>query len=332
MTPRIHTRNALPSCLAALFALALALAPALSAAADNRSPTPPLAESAKDRTVHEGEGAQLRLQVLLDRARFSPGQIDGLAGSNQQRALRGFQQARGLEATGEADAATWEALEQDHAPVLVQHRLTEADIAGPYAELPDDMMEQAELEQLGYASLAEALGERFHASPALLRKLNPELDDARAGDAIVVPAVATGALPAAARIVVDRSDSVLQLLDAQDTLIAQFPASTGSERDPLPVGEWKVVTVVEDPTFHYNPELFWDADPAHSKATLAPGPNNPVGTVWIDLDKKHYGIHGTPAPEGVGKGQSHGCIRLTNWDARAVAAAVRAGVPVTLQE
>src|SRR5690606_17767963 len=291
-----------------------------------------LAAAANDRTVHEGEGAQLRLQVLLDRAHFSPGQIDGLAGSNQQRALRGFQQARGLEVTGEADAATWKALEQDQAPVLVQHRLTEADIAGPYAGLPEDMMQQAELEQLGYASLAEALGERFHASPALLRKLNPQLDDARAGDAIVVPAVAAGSLPAAAKIVVDRSDSVLQLLDAQDTLIAQFPASTGSERDPLPIGQWKVVTVVEDPTFHYNPELFWDADPAHSKAILAPGPNNPVGTVWIDLDKKHYGIHGTPAPEGIGKGQSHGCIRLTNWDARTVAAAVRAGVPVTLQE
>ena len=112
----------------------------------------------------------------------------------------------------------------------------------------------------------------------------------------------------------------------------EYPASTGSERDPLPLGEWKIVTVVENPTFHYNPELFWDADPSHGKATLAPGPNNPVGTVWIDLSRPHFGIHGTPEPKGVGKRQSHGCIRLTNWDARAVAAAVGADVPVLLQE
>lgn len=325
---RIHTRNTLPSCLAVL----LVMAPVVCAAADQAPQATTLARAAEDRTVHEGEGARLRLQVLLDRARFSPGEIDGLAGSNQQRALRGFQQAHGLEVTGKADAAIWEALEQDGAPVLARHTLTEADIAGPYADVPEDVMQQARRKQLGYASLAEALGERFHASPALLRRLNPQLEKAQAGDMVTVPAAASGPLPAAARIVVDRSDSVLQLLDAQDAVIAQFPASTGSARDPLPVGEWKVVTVVEDPTFHYNPELFWDADPAHSKATLAPGPNNPVGTVWIDLDKKHYGIHGTPAPERVGKGQSHGCIRLTNWDARAVAAAVRAGVPVTLQE
>ena len=317
--------------------LPVALATCLLAACGTASATEPpaartLADGAEDRAVHEGAGALLRAQVLLSRARFSPGQIDAMAGSNQARAVRGFQQARGLDASGTLDPATWKALEADTAPVLARHTLTDADLAAPYTDVPEDMMEQAGLERLGYESLAEALGERFHASPALLRRLNPGLDGLRAGDIVVVPAIAQAPLPAAARIVVDRSDSVLRLLDAQGGVLAQFPASTGSEHDPLPIGEWKVVTVVENPTFHYNPELFRNADPEHSKATLPAGPNNPVGTVWIDLDKEHYGIHGTPAPEAIGKQQSNGCIRLANWDARLVAAAVRAGTPVTLQE
>ena len=292
----------------------------------------PLAQSAEDRATHEGDGARLRLQVLLDRARFSPGEIDAVTGSNQARALRGYQAAHDLPVTGEPDAATWAALERDAAPVLAEYRLTDADLAGPYRALPDDAMDKARLDALGYASLAEALGERFHASPALLRRLNPQLDRASAGTVLTVPAVAAPATAKAARVVVDRSDSVLRLLDDGGRVMAQYPASTGSEQDPLPIGDWRIVTVVRDPTFHYNPDLFWDADPGHEKATLAAGPNNPVGTVWIDLSKPHYGIHGTPEPASVGKAQSHGCIRLTNWDAQAVAAAVDASVTVVLQE
>lgn len=292
----------------------------------------PLAQSAEDRATHEGDGARLRLQVLLDRARFSPGEIDAVTGSNQARALRGYQAAHDLPVTGEPDAATWAALERDAAPVLAEYRLTDADLAGPYRALPDDAMDKARLDALGYASLAEALGERFHASPALLRRLNPQLDRASAGTVLTMPAVAAPATAKAARVVVDRSDSVLRLLDDGGRVMAQYPASTGSEHDPLPIGDWRIVTVVRDPTFHYNPDLFWDADPGHEKATLAAGPNNPVGTVWIDLSKPHYGIHGTPEPASVGKAQSHGCIRLTNWDAQAVAAAVDASVTVVLQE
>ncbi len=305
-----------------------------ASAAASAEDAPGLVAATEDRAVREGEAALLRLQILLDRARFSPGEIDGLAGSNQARALRGYQEAHGLAVTGEPDGATWEALERDASPVLADYTLTAADIDGPYVELPEDAMDKAKLEALGYTSLAEALGERFHASPALLRRLNPGLGTARAGDAIKVPAVATGTgLPGKpARIVVDRSESVLRVVDGAERTLAQFPASTGSEHDPLPIGDWKIVAVVEDPVFHYNPDLFWDADPSHSKAKLAPGPNNPVGTVWIDLSKPHYGIHGTPEPATVGKHQSHGCIRLTNWDAKALAALVDVSVPVTLQE
>ncbi len=316
--------------LAAAFLLACTAAQATAAAPAQADAG--LIAAAEDRSQRDGSGALLRLQILLDRARYSPGEIDAVAGSNQQRALRGFQAAHDLPATGEVDDATWRALERDERPVLVDYTLTAGDVAGPFAALPDDMMDKAAQEALGFESLAEALGERFHASPDLLRRLNPGLDQAGAGSVLKVPGIDTAPPPKAARVVVDRSESVLRLLDAAGRTLAQYPASTGSERDPLPIGEWAIATVVRAPTFHYNPDLFWDADPNHSKARLAPGPNNPVGTVWIDLSKPHYGIHGTPEPRSIGKQQSHGCIRLTNWDAGAVAAAVDRSVPVTLQE
>src|SRR5690606_2820450 len=143
---------------------------------------------------------------------------------------------------------------------------------------PTDMMEKSKLEALGFESAAEALGEKFHASPKLLQRLNPGKDLAVAGTRIVVPNVSGAApLPEIARVVVDKSDSVVQLVTADGKVVAQFPASTGSKHDPLPIGEWTIQGVARDPTFHYNPALFWDADPAHAKATLQPGPNNPVG-------------------------------------------------------
>ena len=153
------------------------------------------------------------------------------------------------------------------------------------------------------------------------------------GTRIVVPNTAAIAAPAkAAKVVVDKSDSVLSLVDAAGKVYAQYPATTGSSHDPLPIGEWKINGVARDPVFHYNPQLFWDADPSHAKAKIPAGPNNPVGVVWIDLSKEHYGIHGTPEPGRIGKTQSHGCIRLTNWSALAVAGAVAPGTPALLQE
>jgi lipoprotein-anchoring transpeptidase ErfK/SrfK len=274
----------------------------------------------------------LHAQILLERARFSPGQIDGAGGGNTRRALAAFQRQQGLAESGELDDATWSALTA-HAPALVNYTVTAEDVAGPFAAVPEDMMEKSTLGALGYADAAEALGEKFHASPALLQRLNPGKAIDVAGTTLLVPNVAGLAPPPkAARVVVDRSDASVSLVDAQGRTYARYPASTGSEHDPLPVGEWKINGVSLGPTFHYNPELFWDADPAHAKARIAPGPNNPVGVAWIDLSKPHYGIHGTPEPGTIGTSQSHGCIRVTNWSARDLAEAVAPGMPAVLQE
>lgn len=279
-------------------------------------------------------GAQvLRAQVLLDRAHYASGEINATYSFNLKQAIRGYQKLQQLAVTGVIDAATWTLLERDTAPVLASYIVSAADAAGPYRPLPASIPAEAKLDHLGYASIAEALGERFHVSPALLQQLNPGKQLDRAGVELIVPNVTAAApMPAAASILVSRSNATLTLLDATGMPFAQFPASTGSQHDPLPLGQWKVNGVVRNPVYRYNPALFWDAKAGDAKATLAGGPNNPVGAVWIALSKEHYGIHGTPQPALIGKTASHGCIRLTNWDALAVAQTVRTGARVLLEE
>jgi lipoprotein-anchoring transpeptidase ErfK/SrfK len=302
-----------------------AAAAPLSAATVNAA-APPEAGAKPD------PAAILRAQVLLERAHVGSGEIDGVMGSNLRIALAGFQRQRGLPTSGTLDAASWTALSADSAPALVSYTITDLDVAGPFETIPEDMAAKAMLTALGYASPLEALAERFHASPKLLERLNPGKDLSRVGEQIVVPNVeGTEPLPKAGKIVIDRSDRSLTLFDTANKVIAQFPVSSGTDKDPLPIGTWKVNGISKNPKFHYNPALFWDAEAGDKKATIPPGPNNPVGVAWIDLSKPHYGIHGTPVPAAIGKTQSHGCVRMTNWDVMTVTESVGPGTAVVMQ-
>jgi lipoprotein-anchoring transpeptidase ErfK/SrfK len=270
----------------------------------------------------------LTLQVLLDRAGFSPGEIDGVRGENTKRAINALVRARQLPSTP-ADERLIEELGGSSAAVMTSYVITDADLAGPFTPgIPPDIPTQAQLTALNYEDVVEALGERFHAEPALLRRLNPTARFT-SGESIQVPNVGplemapTGAV----RIAVSKADSTLLVYDGE-TVIFSAPVTSGSEHDPLPLGEWTVTGVSRNPPFHYNPDLFWDASPADEKARVPPGPNNPVGVVWIDISKEHYGLHGTPEPGTVGHVASHGCVRLTNWDATTVAGLVRPGTVV----
>ena len=276
--------------------------------------------------------AILAVQVQLDRAAFPVGEIDGRWGANTERAIRAFQRAHDLAPSGTVDDATAAALGPE-VPALVAYTITADDVAGPFVAIPKDMMAKAKVPAAGFSSPLEMFAERSHASPALLSALNPGKAFDATGTEVMVPNV--GGMPPrppAKSVVVDGSDLSVQVLDEQEKVIARYPASVGSVHDPLPVGEWTIKGVARNPKFHYDPDLFWDADRADTAATIPPGPNNPVGVVWIDLSKEHYGIHGTPEPSRISRSESHGCIRLTNWDAATLAEQVKPGTPAVLRK
>jgi lipoprotein-anchoring transpeptidase ErfK/SrfK len=283
------------------------------------------------------DGELFHAQVLLDAAGFSPGVIDGRAGSSQSKAIRGFQEAKGLAVTGRLDQATRGALLRLGRPSTVRVKLTPEDVGGPFTfPLPTKPEDQAKLDFLGYRNMLEKVAERYHTTPATVVALNGPDKLIGVGQVLRLPNVLpesrdySGAIekqapllaqfnvdanqPKGESVVVDKSEGTLKVYSGDDRLLAQFPVTTGSRRDPLPLGNWKATTYAFLPPFHYQPDLFWDVSDAKDEHRLPPGPNGLVGVAWLDLTKEHYGIHGTPEPQTIGKTESHGCLRMTNWD------------------
>ncbi|HWM92111.1 MAG TPA: L,D-transpeptidase [Thermoanaerobaculia bacterium] len=311
-----------------------------------------------------GGPSVLRAQILLDRARFSPGVIDGNWGKNTEKAVYWFQFAQGLNTTGEVDQGTWDALVRTAGPgePLARVQVTQEDLKGPFVDpLPDDPYEQAKLECLCYSSPLELFAERGHATPELVQKLNPQVDFAslQAGTEIALPNVpqtrpedvpsqsGAKATPAAnrppaeggqaeggqiARLLISKRGFYLQAVDAQGHILYHFPTTLGSKYDPSASGTLQLTGIYPEPDFHYQPKLFADVSDDKPEAHLPPGPNSPVGLVWLDLSKPHHGIHGTATPETIGYTSSHGCIRLTNWDALFLARHVKPGTQVVFRE
>ena len=272
----------------------------------------------------------MRAQVLLDRADFSPGVIDGLSGENVRQAIAAYESAQGLPVDGLLDQEVFARLTAgDAAPALTDYVITTEDVAGPFVpDIPADLEAKSRLAKLAYSGPAELLSEKFHTTPAVLVALNPGVDLTKAGATIVAPTVRAMALAApVTRIVVDKAERAVKAYGADGRLLAFYPASIGSEDRPAPTGSMTVRAVAPNPTYTFDPARLTFGS-SKKKVTIPPGPNSPVGLVWIDLSKDTFGIHGSDEPKDIGKTFSHGCVRLTNWDAQQLAAAVKLGVAV----
>jgi lipoprotein-anchoring transpeptidase ErfK/SrfK len=279
----------------------------------------------------KADAAVVKAQVLLDRAHFSPGEIDGKLGENAQKALRAFAEAKGLPSDKALTSEIWNALagtSQD--PVIAEYKISENDVKGPFLEkLPAKMEDMKSLKALSYTSPREAIAEKFHMSESLLSALNPGKKFDRAGETIFVANVSNKPPKLTiGRIEIDKSRQTVKALDPSGALIGFFPATVGSEEKPTPSGTLKVVSADANPTYRYNPDYKFKGVKSKEAFTIKPGPNNPVGSYWIGLSAEGYGIHGTPNPSKVSKAESHGCVRLTNWDANLLGRNTKKGTPV----
>lgn len=280
-------------------------------------------------TLKEGQtGLSVTVQVLLDRAGISPGVIDGWKGGMTESALRAFEEREGLPVDGQLDGDVWSALGGAGAPpVLMSYTVTAEDTQGLSDPLPDDYAEMAKLEQLGYLSVSERLAERFHMDEDFLKALNPDASFAE-GETLNVVDVGENLGAEAARVSINAKTRRLAAFADDGTMIAIYPVTVGSQSTPSPSGTHEVTAVAIEPTYSYRPDVNFQQGDNDEPLTLPPGPNGPAGSVWIDLSEPTYGIHGTPDPATLFKERSHGCVRMTNWDAQELAHLVSAGVPV----
>jgi lipoprotein-anchoring transpeptidase ErfK/SrfK len=308
-------------------ALLTAASPAAVSAQDNVSLSLP---GSVPSDVFSGSRSKdvLAAQVLLDRSRFSPGVIDGYQGENTRRAIRAFQRANGMNVTGKVSSALLNKLSDgDGKPIMQSYTISQDDVNGPFVEIPSGMAEMAKLENLAFETPLELLGEKFHMDRDFLQALNPGADFGKAGTKITVIAPGDERLSGkVARIEIDKANESVRAYSDSGELLARYPATIGSSTFPSPSGKMEVKALAPEPKYYFDPEgRKWGPD---KQLTIAAGPNNPIGGTWIDLSKEGYGIHGSPDPQMVGKRSSHGCVRLTNWDAEELGEAVNTGATV----
>ncbi|GAB3045500.1 L,D-transpeptidase [Acinetobacter apis] len=268
-----------------------------------------------------------RAQVMLNNTHASPGAIDGSSGKNTLKAIASFQQIQGLPVTGALDQATWDALVklQGSKPTYIEYTITESDLKGPYAKtIPHDYALQSKMKGLYYTRVTEMLGEKFHMDEAFLKQLNPNADFNKLGQKIIVTSVRNNLPEDIHLIVAHKGAKQLYLFNSKNQMVGSFPATIGSTDTPSPEGTYRVTNVTPNPWYSYSPSNFVQGKNL-KPLSLPPGPNAPVGNIWIGLSKKSFGIHGTPQPSLISKTASHGCIRLTNWDANDLGRKVKSG-------
>ena len=292
-------------------------------------------EPAKPPAAGKVDALVIKVQVLLDRARFSPGEIDGKLGENAQKALKAFAEAKGLPPNQSLTPDVWKALAATSSgAVVIEYRISNEDIKGPFLEkLPGKMEDMKDLKALSYTSPREAIAEKFHMSEELLEALNSKKKFDQAGETVLVADVLRDdSKLKVGRIEVDKSRQTVKAFAPSGELVAFFPATVGSKQKPTPSGTLKVVSADANPNYRYNPDYKFKGVKSKQAFEIKPGPNNPVGSFWIGLSAEGFGIHGTPNPSTVSKSESHGCIRLTNWDVGSLGRNIKKGTVVTFVE
>lgn len=270
------------------------------------------------------------LQAALDRAGFSPGVIDGKPGAKTRSAVEAYQAFRGHSVTGVIDAATRKALGMDDRPAVMKYRITREDVR-MVAPPPKTWPEKAQVSRLGYRSLADLVAERGHCTQALLSRLNGglRLHRLEAGNDIWIPTVWPAAPPPkASRLEVNLEHKTISVLDSSGRVASLFHCSIAKDKEKRPAGACRIEAVTKNPEYLFDPAFWPEVKGVTKKLRIPPGPRSPVGLCWIALSLPGYGIHGTPEPELIGRTGSHGCFRLTNWDALRLAKMVRPGVTV----